>query len=857
MRKLLWLSLRELFNHRQFTILFSLNLSLGLSGFIALNSFRYSIEKSLSTRSKIVLGADLGLSSRNPLSKDVLDLASRSLPSNAARSDMIELYSMVANISGLSKLVQLRAIDPNFPFYGTIKMSSTQASQETTPLIVDSSATNSNAWVYPEVLTQLNLKVGEPLRIGDMIFRIGGVILDDSAAGITTGMAPRVYIPLAQVPNTKLVTSESLAWYTSLFAIPSATDVQLKKIEQLLHSNPVMPSEVDVYSHQTAGEQMGRLANYLGDYLGLVSLAALFLSSVGAIFLFKAYFSRKILSFAIYLSLGLSPNRVLFLLLFQVAALGLIGSIPAICLSLVLVPMISFITQQLLPVQLDSAMDPMSILIAVATAVVGSLLVCLPTALRVKQIKPSFLFRNETIRILPTTLPLVLFSYLPAVVAFWLMSVWQAHSWLVGSLFSAIFGCSGLFFWFLVFLVLKPLERIPKRLPSFIQIATREMVRHQSSTIASFLALSLGVLLINIAPQIEANLRGEIEHPEKSNLPSFFLFDIQEEQLPELKKLTAEFKIPLKQVSPLIRARLIAVNNQKFEKGEKQVFSREEEREARFRNRGFNLTYRSELSDSEEISEGHNFSGVFEEANGTVPEISVEKRFAQRLGLKRNDILTFDIQDVPIEGKIVNFRTVRWASFQPNFFIQFQPGVLESAPKTYLASLPDHETAIKSSLQNAIVSKFPNISLIDVSRLASRILEISQQMIWAMHLMAGLNIVVGLFVMFSICNHQMWQRKWEMSLLKVLGYRSAQVRNIFLFQHLAIGLSAGIVGAITSLVVSFGISFVLFDGLWIWQWQVPTFSVLSLIALSFCVSYISSKQIFLTKPNILLRQETA
>jgi hypothetical protein len=88
MRKLLWLSLREIFNHRQFTILFSLNLSLGLSGFIALNSFRYSIEKSLSARSKIVLGADLGLSSRLPLSKDVLELASRSLPNSAPGTPM-------------------------------------------------------------------------------------------------------------------------------------------------------------------------------------------------------------------------------------------------------------------------------------------------------------------------------------------------------------------------------------------------------------------------------------------------------------------------------------------------------------------------------------------------------------------------------------------------------------------------------------------------------------------------------------------------------------------------------------------------------------------------------------------------
>jgi putative ABC transport system permease protein len=52
------------------------------------------------------------------------------------------------------------------------------------------------------------------------------------------------------------------------------------------------------------------------------------------------------------------------------------------------------------------------------------------------------------------------------------------------------------------------------------------------------------------------------------------------------------------------------------------------------------------------------------------------------MGIKLGDIIEFDIQGVEIKGKVVNFRKIKWASFQPNFFISFAAGVLDDAPKT-------------------------------------------------------------------------------------------------------------------------------------------------------------------------------
>ena len=180
-----------------------------------------------------------------------------------------------------------------------------------------------------------------------------------------------------------------------------------------------------------------------------------------------------------------------------------------------------------------------------------------------------------------------------------------------------------------------------------------------------------------------------------------------------------------------------------------------------FRNRGFNLSYRKELSESERIVQGKEFSGVFDESKGDLAEISVEKRFAKRLGFKMGDVLKFDIESIPIEGKIVNIREVKWTSFQPNFFVQFQPGVLEMAPKTFIATIPSLPLEKKHHIQDRLVRELPNISMVDVSRIVKRINEIIEQMSWALTFMSILCLFSGFVVIFSIANHQARTRRWE------------------------------------------------------------------------------------------------
>lgn len=364
----------------------------------------------------------------------------------------------------------------------------------------------------------------------------------------------------------------------------------------------------------------------------------------------------------------------------------------------------------------------------------------------------------------------------------------------------------------------------------------------------------MGIILLNVIPQLEAGLQMELEHPEKSKLPSFFIFDIQDDQVLDFKQAVVKNEAQIGQISPMVRGRLILVNGKKFEKvnANKEMFSREEEREARFRNRGFNLSYRSVPTASEEIIEGTAFSGIYDSEKNEVAELSVEVRFADRLGLNLGDILKFEIQSVPILAKIVNLRSVRWTSFSPNFFLQFQPGVLEEAPKTFVASITNIEPNQKNAVQNNLVKLFPNISIVDVARIVKRISSVSHQMSMALQFMAILCVIVGLLVMYSIASHQAHDRKRDINLIKVLGARFNFIRALFVLEFSLLAGMAGAMGIFLSMAISYGISSFLFDGIGTWNPLVPLLSFSGLLLLVASLAYFSVRKVLGMKASFYL-----
>ena len=501
-------------------------------------------------------------------------------------------------------------------------------------------------------------------------------------------------------------------------------------------------------------------------------------------------------------------------------------------------------------------------LFALVLGGVGSLVFCLPVLSRIRLVQPLQLFHGKIgSHEVKDKIWRQGLSYLPLLVLSWGLSVWQSHSWVVGSTFVGMLLFAilllGSVAWGILILAGKLSQVSGGRTTAgrtMKRLAFRNLERNRTGVISCFLALALGTLLINLIPQIYQGLQEEVSRPEDFRIPSLFLFDIQPDQIDDLQSVLGQENAQLNYLSPMVRASLVKVNGEAFElNNDEAPVTREQEREQHIRRHIFNLSYRTELSNAEYIVSGKALTIIYDWESTVPAEVSLEQKFAERMGLKLGDLLTFNVQEIEVEAKVVNLRRVKWNSFQPNFFILFQTGVLEDAPATFLASLGGLDKTRRLQLQNQIVKEFPNVSVIDVTRMVKRVLNISDQMVLALRLMAYLSILAGLVVVFSIARHEVEGRLWELNLLKVLGARFQDIQKMIQIEFAIMGIFAGFFGVAVSLAISYGLAWWFFENLWKWTWQISLASVIGVTSLSVGVAWLATQRTLRSSPLSLLR----
>jgi putative ABC transport system permease protein len=266
-------------------------------------------------------------------------------------------------------------------------------------------------------------------------------------------------------------------------------------------------------------------------------------------------------------------------------------------------------------------------------------------------------------------------------------------------------------------------------------------------------------------------------------------------------------------VAPMIRARILSINGKAFERSldPTQTATREQEQESRLRNRGVNLSYRDSLSASESLVQGQWFSGPFVAAPETLPGLSVEQHYAERVGLRLGDLVQFDVQGVQLSAKVTSLRTVSWNSFQPNFFILLQPGVLDLAPKIWLITLGPMPTEKSKDLQNQLLQKFPNVSLLDVHKIVESLTDLTLKITWILLLMAVFSLLSGWVVVFAIVLQRAGQRLRDLNLLRVLGASDRSIVRILSMEFALLSSLAAALGTLLSALFAALLNWFLFE----------------------------------------------
>ncbi|MBL7714341.1 MAG: hypothetical protein JNL01_02670 [Bdellovibrionales bacterium] len=856
---LIRLALRELRirgNQKMFSFFFVLNLSFGLFAFLTVVSLKLGLERAISEKSRESVGADLAVSARRDLTQEELKVLQDGLPKGSRASRTVQIFSMIRpNGQKRVRLAQIKGMPDDLPFAGSVELR--VQGKVRAPF---GGRLGQKVWIDQALSRDLGIERGGKILLGGKVFDVDDVIVEDSNQGSSfSAMGAKVMIGLGALEKTGLVGLGSISTRTWLAEVPMgqrSTD-ELQKLEDQLNQKLEDPA-IRVRSHTNSAQESSRLFQYLSDYLGLVSLAALALSAFGVIFQFRRYLSSKIKGLAVLRSLGASSSQVLGIPLIQVLFLGtLSGLLAGWAAQLAAIPL-EAILEPLSPYPFRAVWASSQWVLAIAVGTLGAAFFVIPELLRLLEIPVSELFRES--RMEKESTPFRPWAYLPMLFGWTALAVMTARSWKVGLLFSL----AVLFTGFLVAVLGRWVTRWASLISFFqnslvLRIAFRRMTRSPGATRLAMITVGVSTMLMNLLPQLRNGIESELADQGGSGgpggRPALFLFDIQDEQKQGVDHLVEKSGMTTVVSSPFIRSRLLSINGKAFEKEQVKntaYRTREDEQEQGLRNRGINLSYRQRLTESETLVSGREFTETYK---GEGPaEVSIEKRFADRLGLRLGDLLKFDIQGVDIDAKIVNFRRVRWSSFLPNFFVQFQEGVLNETPKTFLNALRGPEEA-KNRFLDQLIEKFPNVSAVDVSEALRIFRNLVDQIRMAITWMAGSVLIAGVMTLSAMVRYDAASKTWQMNLFRVLGGTPKQVFSILALETVWVAFVGSLVGASLGFLVSFSFTVLVFEGEPAFSAQSAGVVISISVFLGLALAWIFGRGLSRRHPREILHQE--
>lgn len=809
-RALVQLAWRESRFARRRLFLFLSAISLGVAALVAVQGFASSTARGVRGESLALLGADFVLSARQPFGAAAEQLLDSLEASGVDVARVTSFNSMALHApSGRTRLVQVRAPEPGYPFYGEI----TTEPEGTWERL----QSGRNALVDPVLLVSLGAEVGDSLALGRSTFAITGVLQRvPGDADIASAFAPRVYIPAAAVEATGLVGFGSRVEYDAYVHLPGAdrVDALLERHRQELRAERVRSRTADE-QQQGLEEALGRLSSFLA----LVGVLALLLGGIGVASAMGAYMAQKRETVAVLRCLGATSRQLMAIYLVQAAAMGLAGAVLGVAIGSALQWMLPRLLAGLLPVAVDAGVESSAILLGLGVGVWTAVVFALIPLLRVRLVSPLGALRRQVEPLPATGLDAGrILVWLALVTSLFLLLLFQVRELrLAGGIFAGIAGSLALL-WASAWAITRLLRRLrDPRMPYPVRQGLANLHRPGNQTRIVVLSIGFGVFLLATLLLVQHNLLLPLRGPDAGSRANLFLWDVQEDQIGPVEGLLQSRGAPMLQRAPIVPMRIAAIRGEAVLPLAPDDSLRDQPGQERAEaprgwaaRREYRSTYRDTLVSSERLTAGQ-WMPTARPRPGSPSPISMERDIARDLGLQLGDRVDWDVQGVVIPTVVTSLREVDWARFEPNFFVVFPTEALEPAPKTWVVLTRGATSDDRARLTAALVSSFPNIAALDLTQVQAALDQVVGRVAAVIRFLAGFSVATGFVVLLGAISTSRLQRIRESVLLKTLGATRRQIRTILFLEYLFLGASAALVGTLLALAGGWAVATRVFD----------------------------------------------
>jgi putative ABC transport system permease protein len=378
-----------------------------------------------------------------------------------------------------------------------------------------------------------------------------------------------------------------------------------------------------------------------------------------------------------------------------------------------------------------------------------------------------------------------------------------------------------------------------------LRLAVLSLTRAGNQTLTILVALGLALTLFTTIALIENNIKTRIADDIPEKAPAFFFIDIQKSQMNSFEQMLATFpEVADLQKVPNLRGRIKYINgidaeDTLIDKSKSWLLRGD---------RGF--TYLSEKPDYSEMIEGEWWASDYK--GPAIVSIVEDVALAFNIGV--GDEITLNILGRDITAKVANVRTVDWSTMTINFAITFAPGILSSAPHSYLATITAPQE-IENQIMTEVAKQFPNVTAIQVREALQVVTNILEQIAIAMRVIASLALITGLLVLFSSILSTFRQRRYETVLMKVIGVTPKMISQATKIEFIILGAAAGVLALLIGSLASYLVIVYIMKFPWIFSISIASSIILSSLFITFIFSFWALSKVLQAKPNQYLKNE--
>ena len=739
-----------------------------------------------------LLGADLLVAADQPLPPQWVQQASQQGLQQARTQVFPSMALAGEGDAARSVLSSIKAVTPGYPLRGQLRLRAADGSDRPAEGIPQPGT----VWVDPQILSQLDVKLGDTIKLGDLPLKIAAIIsVEPDRGSAFVNFAPRVMLGEADLAATHLVQLGSRVTYRLLIAGP-AVEVQRyqKQIERQIDAEKLRGVRLE--SLENGRPEMRATLDRAEQFLSLVGLLSAMLAALAVAMAARRFMLRHLDACAMLRCFGMTQAQVTRLYLTEFIVIGMAASVIGMLVGFAA----HFALLQWLGSFMPTALPAPGWAPAVQGVATGLLLLvgfALPPILQLRNVPHNRVIRRDQ----GAPQAMTVLTYVLGTLVFSGLLLWQAGDLKLGLLtiagFLGGFGLFALVAW-LCLRALRSMRGLVDR--QSWRFAIDGLQRRPAAAVMQVVALGLGLMALLLLTVIRGDLVGAWRQATPADAPNRFIINIQPDQRQAVQQVLQQGGVKDAVLYPMIRGRLVQINGRPVNPADYQ-----EDRAKRLVDREFNLSTMAEIPPGNGIVAGRWY-------DDRQPEASVERGLAQTLGIKLGDRLQFDIAGQLVEAPVTSLRKLEWGSLRVNFFVILNPTLMRDTPQSWITAV--HLDPQQEALGNRLTRDFPNLTVVDIGSVLRQIQEVVGQVISAVEFLFLFTLCSGVLVLYAALAGSQDERVREAGLLRALGATRLELSRAQRIEVLLVGSLAGLLAASGAAGIGWALAHYVFNFDW-------------------------------------------